>query len=462
MPDSSPWYKRKSYPHFDLPLSKKAAERLLVDFRAEPSHAFHPLIAYKISTPRIRKNPLTRKVARDPGTGRPIQSKKERPIAYPSHTDGYIFSYYKSLLEVPYERWLKENDLGESVTAFRRLKKNNITLAKEVFDYIEVNPACRIIATDVEGFFEHIDHQVLKDIWKKFSTEYRLPNDQYAVYKAITKYSTVDRSKLYQTFSLSIRNRSISKHGPERICSPSDFRVKVVAGNLVERNSGWERGAGIPQGTSLSPLLSNIYMADFDIAMHRRVAFLGGRYWRYCDDILVVIPSLLEYGVLACIDDLLDRLKLRRSKEKTQIIYGSQLTRKQLQYLGFLFNGSKIAIRSSSIHRYHHKLKRAIQAAKIKQLNESKGKIQAVPFRKQSLYNMYSELSLRGRKITLRKRNQKYPGNFTHYMEKSTKIMDSLTIKLQRKGYLSDFERESLDTLRYGDITNNDYVKSLP
>ena len=432
MCDSSSWYERKAYPHFDLPLSKKAADSFVHGFRKRQSHAFHPLITYDIVTPRTRKDPQTR---------RPIRTNKTRHIAYPSHRDGYIFSYYKSLLEEPYEQWLKENRLGESVTAFRRLKKNNIRLAKEAFDFVKANPTCKIIATDVEGFFDNIDHQILKKIWGEFLTEDKLPDDHYAVHKAMTKYSIVKRNKLYQTFSLKIKKRSRSNRGPERICTPKEFREKVVNGNLVKRSCGWKRGIGIPQGTSLSPLLSNLYMADFDIAMHRRITFLGGRYWRYCDDILIVIPSLLEFGILAYIDRLLEMLKLQRSKEKTQIRYNSQLPSKQLQYLGFLFNGEKIAVRSSSIHRYLHKLKKAIQAIKIRQREESKGRAYKAPFRKTSLYNMYSELPLRGKKIKARKRIQKYRGNFTHYMQKSAQTMDSSTIRRQRKRLLEQLRK---------------------
>lgn len=436
MSNISSWYKRKSYPHFDLPLSKKAAESFVLSFREEQSHAFHPLIAYKIVTPRTRKDPLTRKIPKDPQTGRPIKAYKTRPIAYPSHKDGYIFSYYKSLLEEHYEQWLKENTLGESVTAFRRLKKNNITLAREAFDFVRANPTCKIIVTDVEGFFDSIDHQVLKRNWGFFLSEDKLPEDHYAVFKAVTKYCTVERSELYQAFSASIRKRPNSNRGPDRICTPDDFRKKIAKGNLIKRSSGWDQEVGIPQGTSLSPLLSNMYMADFDLAMYRRTSFLGGRYWRYCDDILIVIPSILEFGILQYIDNLLGKLKLSRSKDKTQVLYSSQLPRKQLQYLGFLFNGEKIAVRSSSIHRYHHKLKKAIGAAKIRQREQGKKGATKAPFRKQAIYNMYSELPLRGKKAKARKRKQKYRGNFTHYMEMSARVMGSVTIGRQRKRLL--------------------------
>ncbi len=120
-------------------------------------HPFYPLLTYSLITPRIKKA-----FAVSPAPF--IKDPKERPIAYPAHKDGYIFAYYKSLLEAPYENWLQFNGLDTAVTAFRRNVVNNITLAKEAFDFIKANPGYQIIATDVESFFDNINHKQLKSI----------------------------------------------------------------------------------------------------------------------------------------------------------------------------------------------------------------------------------------------------------------------------------------------------------
>ena len=177
-------------------------------------------------------------------------------------------------------------------------------------------------------------------------------------------------------------------------------------------------------------------MADLDLAMHQWITSLGGRYWRYCDDILIVVPQGCAVNVLAYFDWRLNRLKLSRNKEKTQSLSGQDLPGKQLQYLGLLFNGNKIAIRSSSIHRYHRKIKKAIQVAKSRQKAESRRKAQKAPFRKQALYNMYSELPLRGKKIKERQKHRKYRENFTDYMQRAAKITQSSVIRRQRKKML--------------------------
>lgn len=433
MPVNPSWYTRKAYPHFDLPLSEKDATTFVSDPIGIAHHSFYPLITYTLRTPRVRKDRKTGNITNEP---------KKRSIAYPSHKDGYVFSYYKSLLGKPYEQWLHDNNLESSVTAFRSIGENNITLAKKVFDFVKANSGCQIIATDVEGFFDNMNHQTLKSIWARFLNRSQLPDDHYAVYKAVTRYGVVKLHKLYNLFGLRIAGRANRGSGPNRICTPQQFREKVIARNLVWPGPGRKKGIGIPQGTSLSPLLSNMYMADLDLALYRWTTFLGGRYWRYCDDILIVLPGDCEVDILAYLDWWLKRLKISRSTEKTQVRNEQELPAKQLQYLGFLFNGSKITVRSSSIHRYHRKLKKAIQATKFRQNRESKGKPQTAPFRKQALYNMYSELSLRGKKIKAMKRSQKYQGNFTHYMEKSANTMDSPAIRRQRKRLLKKFREQ--------------------
>ena len=171
-----------------------------------------------------------------------------------------------------------------------------------------------------------------------------------------------------------------------------------------------------------------MYLADLDLAMHCWITSLGGRYWRYCDDIFIVVPSNEKVDVLPYFDECLKRLKLSRNEEKTQSQNSNELLRRQLQYLGFLFNGSVVTIRSSSIHRYHRKIKKAVQATRFRQKREGQDKLQQAPFRKQALYNMYSELPLRGKKIKERQKRKKYQGNFTHYMKRSAKTMLSSAI----------------------------------
>ena len=46
-----------------------------------------------------------------------------------------------------------------------------------------------------------------------------------------------------------------------------------------------------------------MYMADIDSAMNNWIVSLGGRYWRYCDDIMIVLPDDHQVDALAYLDE---------------------------------------------------------------------------------------------------------------------------------------------------------------
>ena len=433
-PGQPSWYRRRPYLHFDLPLSPEDADKYVRDAQRVGSHSFYPLLTYDLATPRIRKSQPS-------ATTSFTKAFKHRNIAYPAHKDGYIFSYYKSILEPIYEKWLDSNGLSQSVTAFRgTTHENNVSLAKKAFEFIKNNPGCWIVATDVESFYDTIKHDELKNTWASFLGVDRLPEDHFSVLKAVTQYSVVQRYKAYNLFNIPLFTSSDRRNRPKRLCTPKQFRSKLVSRGLVEANPGLRKRQGIPQGVSLSPLLSNMYMASLDLAIYNWVTTLGGAYWRYCDDILIVVPQGKRPAILRRLDEELKLLGLKRSNTKTHKLTSNKLrSNEQLQYLGFIFNGTEVLVRPSSIHRYHRKLKRAIRAAGHTRDEETIKSGQIAPLRQQALYNKYSELPVRGAKIKARKLRQTYSGNFTHYLASSAVVMNSRAIERQRRKILKKF-----------------------
>jgi len=85
---------------------------------------------------------------------------------------------------------------------------------------------------------------------------------------------------------------------------------------------------GTPQGGNLSPLLSNIYLTEFDRELERR----GHKFVRYADDcnIYVKSPRAAERVMKSCTHFLEGKLRLTVNKAKSQT--GSPL---KLKFLGF-------------------------------------------------------------------------------------------------------------------------------
>ena len=420
------WYSRKPYLHFDVPLTREQAARLVTDPCRVATHPFYPFLTYELVTPRMKKT--------SSGANRPYKrDNKVRPISYPAHKDGYIFSYYKAYLEKKYESWVGDHGLGQSITAFRATGENNISLAQRAFRYVESNPNHTIVVSDVESFFPNINHVLLKDIWATFLGDDRLPDDHFAVYEAITCYSEVERHKAYNTFRIPLNTQF--KHVRKRICTPSQFRAKI-AGKLTRQNPGLVNGCGVPQGSPLSPLLSNMYMANFDLSMYNWAKSVGGSYWRYCDDILIVVPRPITEMVKR-LDKELSLVRLQKSDKKTHFFSPNSISPKRpLQYLGFMFDGYNITVRPSSVHRFHRKLKAAVRVAQNRRRRESDASSRAAPLRKKALFNMYSDRPRRGIKIVAAMKNRRYRGNFTHYLDAAANRLKSGRIAKQRKRVL--------------------------
>lgn len=349
------WFRQRCYLHFDEPLSLKKAVALVTNSDAVAAHSFWPLIRFQIRTAKIKRDKITGKLDRHP---------KNREISYAAHSDSLIFGFYAEVLGKLYEAQLRERGLDDCVLAFRSLSKNNIDFAKAAFDEIRVRGDCVAVALDVTKFFDTIDHAQLKQRWMRLLGTSGLSSDHYAVFKALTKFSFVDRDKCFAALNVSMHTPRSG--GRRRLCSPADFRLRVREAKLVKIN---QHRCGIPQGTAISALLSNVYMFDFDAAARDFAESHGGRYMRYCDDILFIMPTELAKETESFCRTEVGKLKLDINPDKTDTCYfvkkGAEQTSKQpLQYLGFLFDGQKILIRSAAFAKFSNRMKRGVSLAK--------------------------------------------------------------------------------------------------
>ncbi|HEY9135570.1 MAG TPA: hypothetical protein VIM85_07235, partial [Pseudomonadales bacterium] len=198
MPNNYPsWYRRRGYLHFDLPLGFKKAKAVATNPKHVESHSFYPFINYTITA---------EKIAKDPGTLKLINVQKSRPIAYAAHIDSHIYAYYSKIISKSYELELNKRGLNDAVLAFRSLGKSNIDFASEAFSQICAYGSCGVVGLDVTGFFDNLDHSILKDKWSYLLGDSRLPNDHFSVFKSLTRWSSVDRTSLYQLFGISKNN----------------------------------------------------------------------------------------------------------------------------------------------------------------------------------------------------------------------------------------------------------------
>jgi hypothetical protein len=378
--------RKRGYAHFDprLNVGKEAAaiQRLLDDRDAISTHRFHPFIADTLKTPRFKKS-----VPDELGRSHLERTLKERPIAYASHWDSIIYSWYGHILSALYVERIKELGISECVSAYLRRGTSNIESAHEAFEFIRGMGECTVLAFDLKGFFDSLDHYRLKRNWCEVLRVGNLPPDHYAVYKSITRYRTVEKQTLAKLFPA--YKRSIKRgQRVDVVCSPLEFKNTVVGLghvtanpfiNQIDGSTRFGKSCGIPQGSPISASLSNLYMLHFDKAMNDLALSIGGLYRRYSDDILFVCPSNAAEHVKAALHGQVNSHELTLSDTKTEeyilrhdpkgrltsyrIAQGNVGLPKKVQYLGFEFDGSRTYIRSSSFSRYQARLRARIRKA---------------------------------------------------------------------------------------------------
>ena len=162
---------------------------------------------------------------------------------------------------------------------------------------------------DVTGFFDNIDHKRLKQRLKWLLEVDELPDDWHSVLRSVTRYSHVRKAdlKAHPVFRQRLKQR-----GADRPLAT--IKELKAAGIPIQTNG---TGIGVPQGTPISASLSNLYMADFDLAMKALADQQGALYQRYSDDILIICTPEHADQLAAAVADALTNEALQLQNDKT-------------------------------------------------------------------------------------------------------------------------------------------------
>lgn len=321
--------------------------------------------------------------------------------------------------------------IGEAILAYRRFDppKCNIHFAHDAFAAIESLGDCVAIAVDIKHFFDCIDHNILKRAWCRLLDTPKLPNDHYAVFKAVTRYASVDREEAFDVFGISQRQR-ISWRGP--MCTPSEYRQQIRGQGLISVHS---TGKGIPQGSPASALLSNVYMLEMDESMQKLANSHGCVYRRYSDDILLIGPASVVTKLETQLKMEVKKLKLDINDDKTarsqfnSETAGKLRADKPLQYLGFTFDGKRVLVRSQTLAKYIRRMKTSVRSARRAAIRASKrGGVRRL--RREELFTRFSHLGPRPSKLRSAK-DQQLKNNFWSYSKRATRIMEDESIRKQ-------------------------------
>lgn len=203
--------------------------------------------------------------------------------------------------------------------------------------------------------------------------------DKEALYERLGHYGVKGKAKNGAEIKGYLKAQ---KDIPPKLCTGAKFRSVVAGDNgersLIDKN---QKPYGIPQGAPISDLLANLYLLKFDIAVNARVAQLGGAYYRYSDDILIVLPTPLkdalelEKWVRETIKQSGPKLQIKAEKSAvfrydgacggdqswTRIV-GHQGAN-GLEYLGFRYDGRRMFLRDSTLSNFQRKITKSAKRA---------------------------------------------------------------------------------------------------
>jgi hypothetical protein len=349
--------RHRRYLHFDKTvnlITEEIANKVL-DEKFVKGYNFFPLIR------RVSKNRLYKKNT----AGKKVIVPKERPICYAAHFDALIYSWYAYQLNSCYENIINKEAVDKSIIAYRKLEKSNLDFSKEVFDFISNREDCVAVAFDIKGFYDNLDFSLLKKAWANTLSRADLPENHYAVYKAITRFSFVDFEKIVKVLGFKEKNPKFDKLSP---LFNSDLMKLIRDKGLISTN----QKQGVPQGAPISCVLSNMYMLEFDRKVLKKVEEIGGLYRRYSDDIIVVCSSDKLKEVRDFITTEIKVIKLIIEDSKTEVRFfkkeglsvvcrdeAGKLSK--LQYLGVNFDGSNLSLRHKGYAKFERRMTKAIK-----------------------------------------------------------------------------------------------------
>lgn len=397
---------RKYYAHFDYRTDILSHKDYITCPDKISKHGFYPFIHYVKKMTKFNKS-----------SGK---KEKTRDICYAAHIDSCIFQYYSYILNNLYNEQIKHLGLSSVAVAYRTdLHKSNFHFSKQAIDFIRNTDSCYVMIGDFTNFFDNLDHTYLKECWCELLGSSTLPNDHYAIFKNITKYSKWELTDLLKLNNLkdSISDRR-ELNSRALVLSKADY---IKNRKQIKKNTC---GYGIPQGSPISAMLANLYMIKADKKINDYVLSLNGMYMRYSDDFIIIIPKS-ENAKTAFINvkriiSSIPRLYLQPEKTQFYIYESNEITNcgkefdqssdcsnRYINFLGFTFDGKKVSIRAKTITKYYYRMYR-----KAKTISQNAGySYKGNRISKRNLYKKYSIRGAYGK-----------PGNFLSYVERSKKV----------------------------------------
>lgn len=162
-------------------------------------------------------------------------------------------------------------------------------------------------------------------------------------------YLKLDLEKFYDTINRKILMAKLTdKNLPpsiEKLILKAISTITVPPNTKKSNYSDYQLSLGVPQGLSISNILAQIYVLDFDKTILKRKYF----YRRYVDDILLINNASFSQFRIDNFTSEIENLDLRINKEKTE---QNSLTNFPFTFLSYKITNSNISVAEKNVELF--------------------------------------------------------------------------------------------------------------
>lgn len=147
-------------------------------------------------------------------------------------------------------------------------------------------------------------------------------------------YDTIPHPELMKSVARRIVDGNVLRLIKQWLAAPVEERIRD--GKVQRTTANRDNQCGIPQGSPISPLLSNLYMRRFIMGweMLGIEQHLGARIVNYADDLVICCKRRNAGHAMAAMRGLMTKLKLTVNEEKTRLC---RMPEGEFDFLGYTF-----------------------------------------------------------------------------------------------------------------------------